>query len=163
MLPYCRHAGTGVIVFSPLARGYLAGGPGTAAGSSAALRAETDKKRQRLYDSGPHAAVVEAVDAVAAADGVLRSQVAIAWILSKTEVTSIIVGPTELDHLTTALDALALKLSRRRGRTARTALCRPRDRSHRNFPGAFLEDRPVETGNDDRNAGATTAARRPRW
>jgi aryl-alcohol dehydrogenase-like predicted oxidoreductase len=111
MLPYCRYSGTGVIVFSPLARGYLAGGPGTAAGSSAALRAETDKKRQRLYDSGPHGAVVDAVDAVAAAHGALRSQVAIAWILSKPEVTSIIVGPTELDHLTTALDALSLELS----------------------------------------------------
>jgi aryl-alcohol dehydrogenase (NADP+) len=111
MLPYCRYSGTGVIVFSPLARGYLVGGPGTAAGSSAALRAETDKKRQRLYDSGPHGAVVEAVDAVAAARGVLRSQVAIAWILSKPEITSIIVGPTELDHLTTALDALSLELS----------------------------------------------------
>lgn len=111
MLPYCRYSGTGVIVFSPLARDYLAGGPSTAAGSSAALRAETDKKRQRLYDSGPHGAVVDAVDAVASAHGVLRSQVAIAWILSKPVITSIIVGPTEFDHLTTALDALSLELS----------------------------------------------------
>ncbi len=111
MLPYCRRSGTGVIVFSPLARGFLAGGPGTGPGTSAALRAATDKKRRRLYDSGPYGAVVQAVDAVAAARGVLRSQVALAWILSKPEITSVIVGPTELEHLSSAIDALSLKLS----------------------------------------------------
>ncbi len=100
-----------MIVFSPLARGFLAGGAGTGPGTSAALRAETDKKRRRLYDSGPYGAIVQAVDEVAAERGVLRSQVALAWILSKPEVTSVIVGPIELDHLTSAIDALPLQLS----------------------------------------------------
>lgn len=111
MIPYIRRTGTGLIVFSPLARGFLAGGPGTGAGSSAALRAETDKKRQRLYDSGHYERIVDAVDRVAAARGALRSQIAMAWVLSKPEITSVIVGPTELDHLTTAVDALAIKLA----------------------------------------------------
>jgi aryl-alcohol dehydrogenase (NADP+) len=100
-----------LIVFSPLARGYLAGGVGTSPGTSAALREETDKKRQRLYDKGSYQAIVDVVDQVAAARGVLRGQVAMAWVLSKPEITSMIVGPTELDHLTAVLGATALSLT----------------------------------------------------
>ena len=55
--------------------------------------------------------VVEAVARVAAARGVPRAQVALAWVLAKPVVTAPIVGATKLQHLDDAVAALSLKLT----------------------------------------------------
>ena len=111
MLPLCRQEGLGVIPWSPLARGLLAGTrkrgekPATTrAGSDAGLASQ-------LYDSEEDWAVVEATLRVAAARGVSPAEVALAWLLQQPGVTAPILGATKLEHLEAAVRAVDLTLS----------------------------------------------------
>ena len=108
MLPLCRAEGIGVIPWSPLARGRLARD-----WDAASARAETDDFGRSLYAKTADAdrKVVEAVAAVAARLGRPRAQVALAWVLAKSEVTAPIVGATRLEQLDDAVAALSLVLS----------------------------------------------------
>ena len=108
MLPLCRDEGIAVIPWSPMARGRL-----TRDWDQTSARVETDEFGRTLYAKTGDAdrKVVEAVAQVAAARGVPRAQVALAWVLGKREVTSPIVGATKLGQLDDAVAALSLKLS----------------------------------------------------
>lgn len=108
MLPLCRDQGIGVIPWSPLARGRL-----TRDWDQASARAETDEFGRTLYANTGDVdrKVVEAVAAVAASRGVPRAQLALAWVLQKTEVAAPIVGATRLAQLDDAVAALSLELT----------------------------------------------------
>jgi aryl-alcohol dehydrogenase-like predicted oxidoreductase len=108
MLPLCRAEGIAVIPWSPMARGRL-----TRDWDQGSARAETDAFGRSLYAKTGDAdrKVVEAVAAVAAARGVPRAQVALAWVLQQPGVTSPIVGATKVEHLDDAVAALSLRLS----------------------------------------------------
>ena len=108
MLPLCAAEGIGVIPWSPLARGRL-----TRDWDEQSIRSETDESQKRLYVKFADAdrKVVERVAEVAAARGVTRAQVALAWVLAKPVVTAPIVGATKMQHLEDALAATTLKLS----------------------------------------------------
>ena len=105
MLPLCADEGIGVIPWSPLARGRL-----TRDWDETTARSETDEFGSRLYAEGDRA-IVERVAEVAAARGVSRAQVALAWVLSKPVVTAPIVGVTKPQHLDDAVAAVDLQLS----------------------------------------------------
>jgi 1-deoxyxylulose-5-phosphate synthase len=111
MIPLCREEGVAVVPWSPLARGLLAGTRKKADDVESTPRAESDNIARNLYDHPSDWDVVEATRQVASARGVPPAQVALAWMLSKPDVTAPIVGATKLDHLKTAFDAVALKLS----------------------------------------------------
>src|SRR4051812_11721138 len=108
MLPLCQAEGIGVIPWSPLARGRL-----TRDWDAQSARAETDEFGRGLYAKTGDAdrQVVEAVTAVAAARGVPRAQIALAWVLAQPVVTAPIVGATKLAQLDDAVAALAVKLT----------------------------------------------------
>ena len=108
MLPLCRAEGIAVMPWSPMARGRL-----TRDWDQGSARAETDAFGRTLYAKTGDAdrKVVEAVAAVAAARGVPRAQVALAWVLQQPGVTSPIVGATKLEHLDDAVAALSLRLT----------------------------------------------------
>jgi aryl-alcohol dehydrogenase-like predicted oxidoreductase len=108
MLPLCRDQGVAVIPWSPMARGRL-----TRDWDTESSRAETDEFGRSLYANTADAdrKVVEAVAAVAAARGVPRAQVALAWVLQQPGVTAPIVGATKVEHLDDAVAALTLKLA----------------------------------------------------
>jgi aryl-alcohol dehydrogenase-like predicted oxidoreductase len=108
MLPLCRAEGIGVIPWSPLARGRL-----TRDWDAGSARSETDEFGRSLYAKTADAdrKVVEAVRSVAGRLGVPRAQVALAWVLGKSEVTAPIVGATKLEHLEDAVAALGVALS----------------------------------------------------
>jgi aryl-alcohol dehydrogenase-like predicted oxidoreductase len=110
MIPLCLDQGIGVIPWSPLARGRLARPWDERANTE---RAGTDEFGKTLYARTEAAdrAVVDRVGEVAAARGVPRAQVALAWLLQKPGVTSPIVGATRPHHLDDAVAALSLKLS----------------------------------------------------
>jgi aryl-alcohol dehydrogenase-like predicted oxidoreductase len=109
MLPLCRTEGIGVIPWSPLARGLLAGTRrGVRSGES--VRAKTDEYASHLYAESD-LAVVERVVAVAAEKGIAPAQVAIAWLLAQPGVTAPIVGASKAEHLAQAIAALDVKLS----------------------------------------------------
>nr|WP_275542159.1 aldo/keto reductase [Fimbriiglobus ruber] len=106
----CAAEGIGVIPWSPLARGKLAR-PWQEGASTE--RAATDEFGKTLYAKTQDAdrLVVDRVGEVAVARGVPQSQVALAWLLQKSVVTSPIVGATKPQHLDDAVAALAVKLS----------------------------------------------------
>ncbi|MGE4481511.1 aldo/keto reductase [Acidocella sp.] len=108
MLPLCADMGVGVIPWSPLARGRL-----TRDWTETTKRAETDAVLKSIYGQteAQDRKVVEEVARLAAAKGVARAQLAMAWLLRKPEITAPIIGVTRPSHLTDALGALEVTLS----------------------------------------------------
>jgi aryl-alcohol dehydrogenase-like predicted oxidoreductase len=108
MLPLCAAEGIGVIPWSPQARGRL-----TRDWSITSTRSETDESVTRLFAKTAEAdrKVADRVAEVAAARGVPRAQVALAWLLSKPVITAPIVGATRLQHLDDAIASVEVKLS----------------------------------------------------
>ena len=108
MMPLCEAEGVGVVPWSPLARGRL-----TRDWSETTNRLETDEFGKTLYVATEDAdrRIIARVAEVAAGRGVPRAQVALAWLLQKTFITSPIVGASKLQHLDDAVAALSLKLS----------------------------------------------------
>jgi 1-deoxyxylulose-5-phosphate synthase len=110
MIPQCIDQGVGVIPWSPLARGVLAGNR-TRSGEQLTTRAGSDQFTDHLYNQPTDFDVVERVAEIAAERGVPAAQVALAWLLQKPGVTAPIVGATKLGHLEDALAAEELELS----------------------------------------------------
>jgi aryl-alcohol dehydrogenase-like predicted oxidoreductase len=110
MIPQCLDMGVGVLPWSPLARGLLAGSR-TAAGEPLTTRAGTDPFLDSLYRPDLDRPVIERVGEVAAERGTSAAQVALAWLLHQPGVTAPIVGATKLAHLEDALAAEQLTLS----------------------------------------------------
>jgi aryl-alcohol dehydrogenase-like predicted oxidoreductase len=108
MMPLCVDQKIGVIPWSPLARGRL-----TRVWDEQTERSRTDQYGSQLYVSNIDGdrAVVEQVAKLAAARGVSKAQVALAWISQKPFVTAPIIGASKPQHLTDAVEALSLKLS----------------------------------------------------
>jgi aryl-alcohol dehydrogenase-like predicted oxidoreductase len=109
MIPQCIDQGIGVIPWSPLARGVLAGNR-TRDGEKTTTRSQTDPFTDYLYSEGDFD-VVDRVAEVAAERGVPPAQVALAWLLHRPGVTAPIVGATKLGHLEDAIAAEQLELS----------------------------------------------------
>ena len=108
MMPLCVDQGVGVLPWSPLARGRL-----TRPWAERTRRTDTDPYGNKLYESTEDAdrRVVECLSEIAAARGVPKAQVALAWVAHKPYVTSPIVGASKPHHLTDAVAALALRLT----------------------------------------------------
>ncbi len=110
MMPLCEAEEIGVIPWSPLARGMLAG-TRTTLGDDSTTRSHSDVVDQILYDQPSDWEVVEAVKQVAAQRGDKPAQVALAWLLSKPAVAAPILGATKLAHLDDAIEAVEKQLS----------------------------------------------------
>ncbi len=110
MIPQCLDQGVGVIPWSPLARGVLAGNR-SRSGERHTTRANTDAFSDSLYAMAGDFDVVDRCAEVAAARGVPSAQVALAWLLQRRGVTAPIIGATKLGHLSDALAAADLELS----------------------------------------------------
>jgi aryl-alcohol dehydrogenase (NADP+) len=110
MLPLCREEGIGVIPWSPLARGFLAGNrrKGDFGDSS---RAKTDDFAHQLYYTDADFTVAGRVVELAKRHGVKPTQIALAWLLAKPGVVAPIVGASKLPHLEDAIGALAIHLA----------------------------------------------------
>ena len=108
MLPLCAAEGIAIIPWSPQARGRL-----TRDWDYTSIRTETDEAFGRLFAKTEDAdkKVVDRVAQVAAARGIPRAQVALAWLLAKPVITAPIVGATKLEHLADALASVNVKLS----------------------------------------------------
>ena len=108
MLPLCTDQRIAVLPWSPLARGRLARGR-----NAETARTKTDPYADILFAASEESdrKVVEQADAIAAAHGVPRAQVALAWLLGKSTVTAPIIGASKPQHLDDAVAALELKLS----------------------------------------------------
>ncbi|MGH9116177.1 MAG: aldo/keto reductase, partial [Acidimicrobiales bacterium] len=110
MIPQCIDQGVGVIPWSPLARGLLAGTRGRD-GARRTTRSETDAFGDTLYNQPTDFDVVDRCAEVAAGRGVPSAQVALAWLLHRPGVTSPIFGATKPGHVEDALAAEKIVLS----------------------------------------------------
>jgi 1-deoxyxylulose-5-phosphate synthase len=109
MIPLCLDQGVGVIPYSPLARGLLAGNR-ERGGEQRTVRAGSDPLALERYGEDDFD-VVDVVRAVAGERGVPPARVALAWLLGKPAVTAPIVGATKLGHLEDAVAAAELILT----------------------------------------------------
>ncbi len=109
MNPLCLSEGVGLIPWSPLARGVLAGSR-----KANTTRAKTDDFGKMLYGkdvAGADQQVVERLEEISAQRGVAPAQVALAWLLHKPGIVAPIVGASKPHHLDDAVAAASLKLS----------------------------------------------------
>jgi len=108
MIPFCIDQGIGVLPWSPLARGLLAGKHRTQT-----VRAGTDTYGHQLYGERvgeADARVIDALETAAAEAGIPPAQMALAWLLQKQGVIAPIVGVSKPGQLDDALAALDVRL-----------------------------------------------------
>ena len=110
MIPLCQDQGIGLIPWSPMARGFLAGNRKRGGGGDTA-RANNDPFGNSMYFRDEDFTVADQAGEIAKERGVSQSQIALAWVLNKPFVHSPIIGATKMDHLDQAIDALEIKLS----------------------------------------------------
>ncbi len=110
MIPQCLDQGVGIIPWSPLARGVLAGNR-TRSGDHKTTRSDTDAFTDYLYSQPTDFDVVERVAAVAGQRQVPPAQIALAWLLQRPGVTAPIIGATKAPHVADALAAEQLELT----------------------------------------------------
>jgi 1-deoxyxylulose-5-phosphate synthase len=112
MNPLCIAEGIGLIPWSPLARGFLAGNrTSREQGFGATTRARTDEYAHKLYYQDSDFAVVERLTEVARGHGVANARIALAWLLHQPGVTAPIIGASKMEQLDEAVRALDIKLS----------------------------------------------------
>ena len=109
MNPLCLEEGIGLIPWSPLARGFLAGNR-RKEDFGETVRAKTDDFGKSLYYQDSDFRVVDRVTEVAKKRGVTNSQIALAWILHQPNVSAPIIGASKMHHLEEAVAALDIKL-----------------------------------------------------
>jgi aryl-alcohol dehydrogenase (NADP+) len=109
MMPLCREEGVGVIPWSPLARGFLAGNR-SRQDRGETLRARSDDFAHQMYYADADFTVADRVSEIANRRGVKPAQVALAWLLAQPGVTAPIVGASKLPHLDDAIAALGIRL-----------------------------------------------------
>jgi aryl-alcohol dehydrogenase-like predicted oxidoreductase len=109
MNPLCLDQGVGVIPWSPLARGLLAG-TRDRDGQRHTVRAGSDAFADHLYDEADFD-VVDVVRAIAGERGLAPAQIALAWLLGNPVVSAPIVGATKLGHLDDAIASVDVALS----------------------------------------------------
>jgi aryl-alcohol dehydrogenase (NADP+) len=109
MIPLCREEGVGIIPWSPLARGFLAGNrrPGDLGDT---VRAKEDDYAQKLYYEASDFEVVDRLTEIARNRGVSNAQVALAWILQQPGIIAPIIGASKMQHLEEAVAAIEIKL-----------------------------------------------------
>ena len=109
MLPLCRAEGIGVIPFSPLARGFVAGDR-RKEDLGETVRAKTDEFSRWQYYHDADFAIVDRVTEIARKRSVHNAQIALAWVLQQPGITAPVIGATRLHYLDEAVAALAIKL-----------------------------------------------------
>ena len=110
MIPLCIDQGVGLIPWSPLARGFLAGNRARGGGGETA-RAKVDDFADQMYFRGEDFTIVERAQEIAKKHGVTSAQIALAWMLNKSHITAPIIGASKMKHLEEAIAALEIQLS----------------------------------------------------
>lgn len=110
MNPLCQSEGIGIIPWSPLARGFLTGSRKREE-QNPTTRAKSDALIHKLYYKETDFTIVDRVVALAERKGVQPAQIALAWLLHRSEVTAPIIGATKMVHLEEAVAALEVQLS----------------------------------------------------
>lgn len=115
MTPLCRDQGVGLLPWSPLARGFLAGNRARVASqektTGATSRAQTDDIAQKYYYQADDHAVAAALSKVAQSKGISNATLAYAWLLNQPGVSAPIVGASKTWQVEQAVQAVDVSLS----------------------------------------------------
>ena len=111
MIPFCISEGIGIVPWSPLARGFLAGNRSRTEKSGETARARTDDYAQQMYYAQHDFDVVDRVAALAKERAVMPAQIALAWILANDAVTSVIIGARRVSQLEDNLKSVEVALT----------------------------------------------------
>ncbi len=110
-IPVCREFGMGVLPWSPLAAGFLTGKYTRNTPMPAGTRLAKWKDRFGRFDNERGWRTVDALGAIAKEKGTTHSAVALAWLLGRPQVSSVIFGARSLQQLDDNLKAADVKLS----------------------------------------------------
>ncbi|MFC4584466.1 aldo/keto reductase [Sphaerisporangium corydalis] len=142
IIPACRQYGLGILAYSPLGSGLLAGryqrGTAPTEGSRLAQWAAMPSPMARAFVSGllaeQHFDIADEVAAVAAELKTTAPTVALAWLSDQPAITSVIVGPRSTEQLAANLASLAFNLpepvSARLNATSRCTVTPPVNGQH---------------------------------
>ncbi|MEZ4221596.1 MAG: aldo/keto reductase [Polyangiaceae bacterium] len=111
LVPTCREYGLGILPWSPLAGGFLSGKYQKDAPPPAGTRLAKWQERYKRFDNERNWRILSAVNEVAGQLDASASQVALAWLLRKPQVSSVIFGARSLAQLQDNLEAAVLTLS----------------------------------------------------
>lgn len=109
-VPLCREHGVGILPWSPLAAGLLSGKYRGSQRPPAGSRLDQWKDRWGRLDNDRSWRIVDAIVMIAAEIGATPAQVALAWLLRKPAVTSVVFGARSLAQLDDNLEAAAVSL-----------------------------------------------------
>ena len=110
MIPQCVDQGVGLIPWSPLARGFLAGNRRKEDWGDT-MRSKSDTFGHSMYFREEDFAIVERAGEVAKERGVTVPQIALAWLMNKPHISAPIIGATKMDHLEQAITAVDIHLT----------------------------------------------------
>ena len=110
MNPLCLDQGVGIIPWSPLARGFLAGNR-QAKGEGPTKRAKSDEFAHMMYYEESDFEVLGRLISLAEQRGATPAQIALAWLLHKPGVTAPIIGASKMQHLKQAVAAAEITLT----------------------------------------------------
>jgi aryl-alcohol dehydrogenase-like predicted oxidoreductase len=111
VLPACKAFGLGVLVWSPLARGYLSGKYKRGQAPPPGTRLESWQDSYKAYDNDRMWNLVDVLGKVAARRETTHAAAALAWLLAKPETTSVILGARTERQLDDNLRAATVKLT----------------------------------------------------
>lgn len=113
LIPYCGLEGMGVMVFSPLARGWLVNGDGknNDLTERERTRTEQDAKAKLIYGSSADRLVRDRLLELSARLGIPPGRIGMAWLQTRPQVSTVLVGALEAHHLDEAVASLEVKLS----------------------------------------------------
>jgi 1-deoxyxylulose-5-phosphate synthase len=110
MIPLCVDEGIGLVPWSPLARGFLAGNR-TKEKAGETLRAKSDEYAHMMYYQDSDFQIVDRVVELAKRKETNPAQIALAWILHKPGVAAPIIGASKIKQLEDSVNALNIELT----------------------------------------------------
>jgi aryl-alcohol dehydrogenase (NADP+) len=110
MLALCRAEGVGVVPWSPLARGFLAGNRKRDE-RGVTTRDQSDQMAHDYYFTDTDFQIIDRVVELAEQKGVKPAQIALAWLLHQPGITAPVIGASKMYQLEEAVGALAVDLS----------------------------------------------------
>ncbi len=109
VIPACLETGTTLVAYSPLGRGMLSGRFKDESVGDGDYRSFTPRFQGEAYAA--NVALVDEIEAVAAANSCAAAQVALAWVLGRGEHIMTIPGTTKLENLKANLGSYEVQLS----------------------------------------------------
>lgn len=110
VVPACRQFGLGILVWSPLARGFLSGKYRKGQKPPPGSRLELWEDSYKQFDNDRMWNLIDVLGTIARRHETTHAAVALAWLLARPEVSTIIVGARTVDQLRDNLKAAELRL-----------------------------------------------------